>query len=150
MQRGGPGLGTIQPSQADYFQTVKGGDTAITSSSPWHLTRCRRWPILWPWDSTSRFKYRNPAMILTDGVIGQRGESNPSPYRPRRSEVEIREQCPWATLGKPAHRAAIITSSNSIRQRWRKTTNDSKQYRLIEEQEVRYEAIRCEDANTCW
>lgn len=58
------------------------------------------------------FKYRNPAIILSDGVIGQMMEKVKLPeYRPRRTEEEIREQCPWATLGKPATRKPNIITS---------------------------------------
>ena len=54
MQRGGPGLGSIQPGQADYFQATKGGDTVIIATSCWRPIRCRKWrtsrskPSIWP------------------------------------------------------------------------------------------------------
>ena len=58
------------------------------------------------------FKYRNPAMILTDGVIGQMMEKVKLPdYRPRRTEQQIREECPWATLGKTKERGPNIITS---------------------------------------
>lgn len=149
VQRGGPGLGTIQPSQADYFQTVKGGghgDYKLITLAPNSVQEMADFVAL---GFDLAFKYRNPAMILTDGVIGQMMEKvTLPPYRPRRSEVEIREQCPWATLGKPAHRAPNIITSLELDSAEMEKNNQRFQakYRLIEEQEVRYEAIRCEDA----
>ncbi|MFA7583197.1 MAG: 3-methyl-2-oxobutanoate dehydrogenase subunit beta, partial [Proteiniphilum sp.] len=103
VQRGGPGLGTIQPSQADYFQTVKGGghgDYKLITLAPNSVQEMADFVGL---AFELAFKYRNPAMILTDGVIGQMMEKVKLPeQRRRRTEQEIREQCPWATLGKTA------------------------------------------------
>ena len=49
------------------------------------------------------FKYRNPAMILSDGVIGQMMEKVVlPPQKPRRTEEEIRKECPWASMGRTA------------------------------------------------
>jgi 2-oxoglutarate ferredoxin oxidoreductase subunit alpha len=82
MQRGGPGLGNISGSQGDYFQAVKGGghgDYRMLVYAPWSLQEL--------WDVTMRAfdkadEYRNPAMILGDGVIGQMMEPfYPTPYR---------------------------------------------------------------------
>jgi 2-oxoglutarate ferredoxin oxidoreductase subunit alpha len=72
VQRGGPGLGTIQPSQADYFQTVKGGghgDYRLITLAPSSVQEMHDFVGL-AFDLA--FKYRNPAMILTDGALGQR------------------------------------------------------------------------------
>ena len=105
-------MGTIQPSQADYFQTVKGGghgDYKLITLAPNSVQEMADFVAL---GFDLAFKYRNPAMILTDGVIGQMMEKVKLPgYRPRRSEDEIREQCPWATLGKPASRGPNIITS---------------------------------------
>jgi 2-oxoglutarate ferredoxin oxidoreductase subunit alpha len=75
VSRGGPGLGTIQPAQADYFQAVKGGghgDYRLIVLAPASVQEMH--------DSVGMafdlaFKYRNPAMILTDGVVGQMMEN---------------------------------------------------------------------------
>ncbi len=96
------------------------------------------------------FKYRNPAMILTDGVIGQMMEKVKLPdFRPRRSEAEIREQCPWATLGKPASREPNIITSLELDSTEMEKNNVRFQakYRVVEEQEVRYEEIKCDGAD---
>ena len=68
--RGGPGLGTIQPSQADYFQTVKGGghgDYRLIAGTCISTGMADFVGIAFD----LAFKYRNPAIILADGVIGQ-------------------------------------------------------------------------------
>ncbi len=71
VMRGGPGLGTIQPSQADYFQTVKGGghgDYRLIALAPASVQEMADFVGI-AFDLA--FKYRNPAIILADGVIGQ-------------------------------------------------------------------------------
>ena len=69
--RGGPGLGTIQPSQADYFQSVKGGghgDYRLIVLAPASVQEMSDFVE----DAFElAFKYRNPIMILSDGLIGQ-------------------------------------------------------------------------------
>lgn len=95
VMRGGPGLGTIQPSQADYFQTVKGGghgDYRLITLSPASVQEMADFVGL---AFELAFKYRNPAVILADGVIGQMMEKVVLPaQRPRRTEEEILAQCP--------------------------------------------------------
>ncbi len=85
--RGGPGLGTIQPSQADYFQTVKGGghgDYRLIALAPASVQEMADFVGL---AFELAFKYRNPAIILADGVIGQMMEkvvllpTKATPYR---------------------------------------------------------------------
>ena len=71
VMRGGPGLGTIQPSQADYFQATKGGghgDYHLIVLAPASVQEMADFVGL---GFDLAFKYRNPAMILADGVIGQ-------------------------------------------------------------------------------
>ena len=71
VMRGGPGLGTIQPSQSDYFQTTKGGghgDYRLIALAPASVQEMADFVGL-AFDLA--FKYRNPAIILADGVIGQ-------------------------------------------------------------------------------
>ena len=150
VQRGGPGLGTIQPSQADYFQTVKGGghgDYRLITLAPNSVQEMADFVAL---GFELAFKYRNPAMILTDGVIGQMMEKVKLPeYRRRRTEQEIREQCPWATLGKTADREPNIITSLELDSAVMEKNNERFQakYRVVEENEVRYEEVKCEDAD---
>jgi len=149
VQRGGPGLGTIQPSQADYFQTVKGGghgDYKLITLAPNSVQEMADFVAL---GFELAFKYRNPAMILSDGVIGQMMEKVILPeYRPRRTEQEIREQCPWATLGKTPDRGPNIITSLELDSAIMEKNNLRFQakYREAEKNEVRYEEIQCEDA----
>ncbi|MDO5664692.1 MAG: 3-methyl-2-oxobutanoate dehydrogenase subunit VorB [Bacteroidia bacterium] len=150
VQRGGPGLGTIQPSQADYFQTVKGGghgDYRLITLAPNSVQEMADFVGL---GFDLAYKYRNPAMILTDGVIGQMMEKVKLPeYKRRRTEQEIREQCPWATLGKtPDREPNIITSLEMDSEIMEKRNiGFQEKYKEIEKNEVRYEALNCENAD---
>ncbi len=150
VQRGGPGLGTIQPSQADYFQTVKGGghgDYRLITLAPASVQEMADFVAL---AFELSFRYRNPAMILSDGVIGQMMEKVRLPeQRSRRTEQEIREQCPWATLGRTPDRAPNVITSLELDSEVMEKNNERFQakYRVIEEQEVRYEEVQCDDAD---
>ncbi|MDR1737933.1 MAG: 3-methyl-2-oxobutanoate dehydrogenase subunit VorB [Candidatus Symbiothrix sp.] len=149
VMRGGPGLGTIQPSQSDYFQTVKGGghgDYKLITLAPASVQEMADHVVL-AFDLS--FKYRNPAMILTDGVIGQMMEKVIlPPQRARRTDDEIRKECPWAALGKPANRPPNIHSSLELDSQRMEQNNLRFQakYRQIEANETRGEEYRCEDA----
>jgi 2-oxoglutarate ferredoxin oxidoreductase subunit alpha len=149
VMRGGPGLGTIQPSQADYFQTVKGGghgDYRLITLAPASVQEMADHVAL---GFDLSFKYNNPAMILSDGVIGQMMEKVVLPeQRPRRSEDEIRREQPWAALGKPAGRKPNVITSLELDSAIMEQNNLRFQakYQAIEENEVRYEEIECEDA----
>ena len=146
--RGGPGLGTIQPSQADYFQTTKGGghgDYRLIALAPASVQEMADFVKL---GFDLAFKYRNPAMILADGVIGQMMEKVVLPEpRPRRTDEEIIEQCPWAATGCKGRKPIVITSLELdpavMEQRNLHLQN---KYAEIEANERRYEEIECEDA----
>ena len=142
VMRGGPGLGTIQPSQADYFQTVKGG-----GHGDYRLITLADFVGL-AFDLA--FKYRNPAIILADGVIGQMMEKVVlPPQKPRRTDAEVIEQCPWATTGRVNGRKPNIITSLELKPEEMEKNNIRFQakYKLIEENEVRFEEINCEDAD---
>lgn len=147
VMRGGPGLGTIQPSQADYFQTVKGGghgDYKLITLAPSSVQEMADFVDL---SFELAFKYRNPVMILSDGLIGQMMEKVIlPPYKKRLTNEEIAEQHPWATLGKTADRKRnIITSLNLLAEDQEKHNHTLQaKYRIIEQNEVRYESIGCE------
>jgi len=150
VQRGGPGLGTIQPSQADYFQAVKGGghgDYKLIVLAPSSVQEMNDFVDL---GFELAFKYRNPAMILADGAIGQMMEKvELADYKPRWTKEEVVEKNgEWATTGKPSSRKKnVITSlemaSNDMEVR---NINLQAKYRKMEEEDVRYEAIQCDDA----
>ena len=147
--RGGPGLGTIQPSQADYFQSVKGGghgDYKIIVLAPASVQEMSDFAKL---GFELAFKYRTPVMVLSDGAIGQMMEKvelfDPVP---RRTEEELIKQCPWAATGKPKNRDHIIITSLDLDPAGQERVNLKLQakYKVMEENEVRYELINCDDA----
>jgi 2-oxoglutarate/2-oxoacid ferredoxin oxidoreductase subunit alpha len=150
VMRGGPGLGTIQPSQSDYFQSVKGGghgDYKLIVLAPNSVQEMADFVGL---GFDLSFKYRIPAMILTDGVIGQMMEKVIlPPFQPRRTEAEVAAECPWAAYGKPASRLRNVVSSLDLDPYRMEKKNEERQerYRLVEATEVRYEEFMCEDAD---
>jgi 2-oxoglutarate ferredoxin oxidoreductase subunit alpha len=141
--RGGPGLGTIQASQGDYFQAVKGG-----GHGDYHLI------VLAP-NSVQEMvdhlglafeladKYRTPAMLLSDGSIGQMMEKvvlpETKPYKPDK---------PWATTGKTPDRPRNIITSLYIQSEVMEKKNQTLQakYQQILDNEVRFEKYRVDDA----
>ena len=143
--RGGPGLGTIQPSQADYFQATKGGghgDYHLLVLAPASVQEMADFV---PLGFDLAFKYRNPVMILSDGLIGQIME-----------KVELFEQIPratefdqdWVSTGKtPDRERNIITSLDlqAVNMEKRNLRLQAK-YKKMKEEEVRFEEISCEDA----
>ncbi len=150
VQRGGPGLGTIQPSQSDYFQATRGGgngDYNVIVLAPNSVQEMADFVDL---SFNLAFKYRNPAMILSDGVIGQMMEKVVlPPMKPRRTEEEIRRECPWATIGRTKDRKPNIMTSLELKPEVMEKRNLHLQekYRTIEENEVRYETQQTEDAD---
>lgn len=150
MQRGGPGLGTIQPSQSDYFQATRGGgngDYNVIVLAPASVQEMADFVDL---SFNLAFKYRNPVMILSDGVIGQMMERVVlPPYRPRRTEEEIRRECPWATMGRTKDRRPNIMTSLELKSEVMEVHNLHLQekYRKIRETEVRYDTWQCDDAD---
>ena len=150
VMRGGPGLGTIQPSQADYFQAVKGGghgDYKVITLSPSSVQEMADFVAL---GFDLAFKYRNPSLILTDGMIGQLMEKVIlPPFKKRKTDAEILAESPWATTGKTAGRKPNILTSLELDPEIMEKNNlrFQKKYREIEENEVRYEEIRCDDAD---
>lgn len=149
VQRGGPGLGTIQPSQSDYFQATKGGghgDYNIIVLAPAYGQEMYDFVGL---GFELAFKYRIPAMILADGVIGQMMEKvEVHEQKPRWTKEEILAKCPWAATGKtPDRKRNIITSLDldPISQE-KHNIHLQEKYRQIEENEVRYTEYKCDDA----
>jgi len=144
VNRGGPGLGTIQPAQSDYFQSVKGGghgDYRLIVLAPSTVQEMSDFVKL---GFELAFKYRNPIMILTDGALGQMME-----------KVEFFEQQPrediitgWETIGKPDDRPSNVITSLHIQPDKMEEINIhlQKKYKKMEENEIRVEMIDCEDA----
>jgi 2-oxoglutarate ferredoxin oxidoreductase subunit alpha len=141
--RGGPGLGTIQPSQADYFQSTKGG-----GHGDYHMVVLAPASVQEMSDHVKdafdlAFKYRTPVLILADGVVGQMME-----------KVELFDQIPrstevpsWAAAGKKGRKGHFITSLD-LDAYGKEKQNIALQarYRQIERDEVKYETFQTEDA----
>lgn len=149
VMRGGPGLGTIQPSQSDYFQATKGGghgDYRLITLAPASVQEMADFVGL-AFDLA--FKYRNPAIILADGVIGQMMEKVVLPKpRPRLTDEQVIARCPWAANGRRKGRGPNIITSLELDPAVMEKRNIHIQakYKEIEKKEVRYEEILCEDA----
>ena len=150
VMRGGPGLGTIQPSQSDYLQAVKGGgngDYQVIVLAPSSVQEMADFVDL---AFTLAFKYRNPAMILADGALGQMMEKVVlPPFKPRRTEEEIERECPWATTGRKHTRKSNIITSLMLTSEEMEQVNLRLQakYELVRQNEVRYEAYHTEGAD---
>ena len=149
VQRGGPGLGTIQPSQGDYFQATRGGgngDYNVIVLAPASVQEMADFVDL---AFELAFKYRNPAMILSDGVIGQMMEKVVvPPFKPRKTDEEVIRECPWASTGKTKDRQRNVITSLELKPEEMEKRNLALQekYRKIKENEVRYETQQMSDA----
>lgn len=149
--RGGPGLGTIQPSQADYFQSVKGGghgDYRLYVLAPASVQEMSDF-VEDAFDMA--FKYRNPVLILSDGLIGQMMEKVTfKDQKERLSDDEvIRRNKDWATTGKTADRERNIITSLDLKpeKMEARVGRLMDKYRRMEEEDLRYEMIDCDDAD---
>jgi len=146
IMRGGPGLGGIQPAQSDYFQATKGGghgDYRLIVLAPYSVQE------MFDLTKIAFFlaeKYRNPVMILSDGLLGQMTEA-----------VELSDEAanlatlfpkPWATSGCRGREKNLINTLylNPVEL---EQLNDQLQakYRLIEAAEPRAEEFLAEDAS---
>ncbi len=146
--RGGPGLGTIQPSQADYFQATKGGghgDYHLIVLAPSSVQEMADFVGL---GFDLAFKYRTPVMMLADGIVGQMMEKVVlPPQRPRRTDEEIERQCPWAITGRPDSRKPNIMTTLELDPVAMEHNNIRLQetYSLITKNEVRYQEYATDD-----
>jgi 2-oxoglutarate/2-oxoacid ferredoxin oxidoreductase subunit alpha len=144
VMRGGPGLGTIQPSQSDYFQATKGGghgDYRLIVLAPASVQEMSDFVKL---GFELAFKYRNPVMMLSDGIIGQMMEKvELFPQQERLTKFES-----WAATGKTADRERNVITSLDLDPARHERHNQKLQakYKLITEKEVRFELIEGEDA----
>lgn len=146
VQRGGPGLGGIQPSQSDYFQATKGG-----GHGDYHLIVLTPSSVQEMADLTALAfdladKYRMPAMLLADGTMGQMMEPVVLP-EPHVNKIEK----PWAVNGTKNQREHNIVNSLYLVPEILEQTNNERyeRYKLVEENEVRYESFMMDDAEYC-
>lgn len=144
INRGGPGLGTIQPSQGDYFQAVKGGghgDYKLLVLAPATVQEMADL-VFDGFDLAD--KYRNPVMILADGALGQMMEK----VAFREYDVTKREIPKWATTGKNGRKERNIITSLHIKSEEMEKVNQhlQKKYCEMQEHEVRFQEVQTEDA----
>lgn len=144
VQRGGPGIGTIQPSQADYFQMTRGGgngDYRILSLAPATVQEGAEMMM----DAFDLAEiYRMPVFIVSDGMLGQMMEPVELPEQKQR----ILPDKPWAAVGHGNRRAPLVVKTLALEPAVLEARNLDLQakYALLEEKEVRFETIGTEDA----
>ncbi|MCI0473356.1 MAG: 3-methyl-2-oxobutanoate dehydrogenase subunit VorB [Ignavibacteria bacterium] len=144
VNRGGPGLGTIQPSQGDYFQATKGGghgDYRLIVLAPNSVQEMADFVFL---GFELADKYRNPVLMLSDGAIGQMMEKVVFHKR----DIKKIDK-PWATSGKSKERERNIITSLFIQPEIMEQVNLhlNKKYEEISRNEVRFEEIMTDDAD---
>ena len=146
VQRGGPGLGGIQPSQSDYFQATKG-----TSHGDYHMLVLAPASVQEMVSMTFKGfdladKYRMTVMLLADGTMGQMME----PVSLDMGEVTEYEK-PWAVTGTNCERSHNIVNSLFLKpeELEKKNFERFEKYRYIEENEVMYEEYMMDDADIC-
>lgn len=146
VQRGGPGLGGIQPSQSDYFQATKGGghgDYHMIVLAPASVQEMASLTIK---GFNLADKYLMTAMILADGTIGQMME----PISFEDAEIETYDK-PWALTGTKMRRPHNIVNSLYLKpdELEQKNFERYKKYAVVEENEPMWEEYRMEDAEIC-
>ncbi|MBR6502159.1 MAG: 3-methyl-2-oxobutanoate dehydrogenase subunit VorB [Clostridia bacterium] len=146
VQRGGPGLGGIQPSQADYFQATKGGghgDFKMIVLAPSSVQEMADLTVK-GFDLAD--KYRMPAMILADGTMGQMMEPVSLDY-----ETPVAVEKPWATTGTKMERNHNIVTSLFLNpdELEALVVERYERYKVVEENEVMYEEYMMDDAEIC-
>jgi len=146
VQRGGPGLGGIQPSQSDYFQATKGGghgDYRMIVLAPASVQEMASLTIK---GFNLADKYRMTAMILADGTIGQMME----PISFEDAEIETYEK-PWALTGTNCQRPHNVVNSLYLKPDELEKTNITRyeRYKLVEQNEAMWEEYLMEDAQYC-
>ena len=146
VQRGGPGLGGIQPSQSDYFQATKGGghgDYRMIVLAPASVQEMASLTMK-GFDLAD--KYLVTSMILADGTIGQMME----PITFEDSELEVYEK-PWALTGTECKRPHNVVNSLYLKpdELEKKNFERYEKYKIIEENEPIWEEYMMEDAEYC-
>lgn len=146
VQRGGPGLGGIQPSQSDYFQATRGG-----GHGDYHLLVLAPSSVQEMADLVSKGfdlaeKYRMPCMLLADGTMGQMME----PVELRERE-EAPADKPWALTGTGNKRKPNIINSLALEPQELEKWNEErfKRYDIVRENEQMSQSYRMEDAEIC-
>jgi len=146
VQRGGPGLGGIQPSQSDYFQATRGsghGDFRMIVLAPAGVQEMASLTMK-GFDLAD--KYRMTAMVFADGTMGQMME----PVELSADEVKVYDK-PWATTGTGMKRPHNIVNSLCLSPAELERQNFARfaRYKTVEENETMYEEFLMDDAEVC-
>ena len=144
VQRGGPGLGTIQPGQADYFQATKGGghgDYRLLVLAPNSVQELFDLTVE-GFDLAD--KYRIPVLVLADGALGQMMEAIFMEVEP-----SLPVEKPWAITGRKGRAETNLVNTLSFDKDTAEQTNRDlqKKYALIRQNEARYEEFFTENAD---
>ncbi|MFU8793252.1 MAG: 3-methyl-2-oxobutanoate dehydrogenase subunit VorB [Acholeplasmataceae bacterium] len=145
VMRGGPGLGGIQPSQADYYQATRGGgngDYHVVCYAPESIQETVNY-VKEAFDVADQ--YRNPVMVLVDGLIGQMMESVDMEMPIPKRDLPKKD---WAITGMDSHEGRNVVSSLFLNPKDLENHNlhMQKKYNDIIKHETRYEMIQVEDA----
>ena len=151
VQRGGPGLGGIQPSQSDYFFMTRGpghGDFHIIVLAPATVQEMADMTRL---AFELGEKYRMPAMILADGTMGQMMEPVVLPEELSEAELANQDKAKWATTGTECKRPHHIVNSLYLKPEELEKTNRERfeRYAKLEKEECRWEEYLMDDAEIC-
>ncbi len=146
VQRGGPGLGGIQPSQSDYWQAVKGGSHGDFHNIVLAPASVQEMASLTVKGFELADKYRMVAMLLADGTMGQMME-------PVNLDIEstFSVEKPWAVTGTRGERKHNIVNSLFLQpeELEKKNFERYERYALVEKNEVMYEEYLMDDADIC-
>ena len=146
VQRGGPGLGGIQPSQSDYFQATRGGGHGDFHNIVLAPASVQEMASLTVKGLDLADKYRMTAMILSDGTIGQMMEPVTLEF-----PAQTAYDKPWALTGTKMLRPKNIVTSLYLApvELEQKSLDRFARYRIVQREEVLYESYRMEDAEVC-
>ncbi len=146
VQRGGPGLGGIQPSQSDYFQATKGGSHGDYHNIVLAPASVQEMASLTVKAFELADKYRMVSMLLADGTMGQMME--PVELDDIKSEPVEK---PWALTGTDMKRKHNIVNSLYLKPDELEAKNFERfeKYKAVEENEVMYESYLMDDAEIC-
>jgi 2-oxoglutarate ferredoxin oxidoreductase subunit alpha len=144
VQRGGPGLGGIQPSQSDYFQATRGGGHGDYHMIVLAPASVQEMAALTVKGFELADKYRMTAMVLADGTMGQMMEPVSLDF-----DVAPAPEKPWATTGTKMAREHNIVNSLSLVPEELEQLNFKRyeRYKVIEENETMFEEYMVDDAD---
>ncbi len=146
VMRGGPGLGGIQPSQADYYQATRGGGNGDYQLIVYAPETIQETIDILKEAFDIADTYRNPVMVMVDGLIGQMMESVDLDHPVKKREIPKKD---WATIGTNRHQGRNVVNSLYLDPVELEAHNIHlhQKYELIKKEEVRVETIDLEDAD---